>query len=102
MNLEHAGREPSPRRRELAQALADLVREADVVDYRDERNRSLQGNRASECAQRLVDEFGVSHEDIRAFLNACGDDMKRTANELEEVVAKEASKSPEARTFRQE
>lgn len=100
MNLEDGRHDQPPRRRELARALADLLHEADVAAYRDKPNSALNGNAAYKAAGRLVDEFGVTHADVRTFLKACGDDLERTRAELDEVINRPAQPSPEGRSFR--
>ncbi|HEY8614986.1 hypothetical protein [Phenylobacterium sp.] len=59
----------------LAAALADLVHQIELSDYRDEHGHALRMNVAYREAQRLVEEFGVSHERLCEALDTCGGDV---------------------------
>jgi len=53
----------------LAAALCDLVRQADIADYRDSLGHPAPGNLAYAKAQDVVDTFGLSHARLCATLD---------------------------------
>jgi hypothetical protein len=102
MKPEH---DPMGHERKLAEALGALVQQIDIGDYRDRLGHGLKMNVAFHHAQAIVDEFGVTHEDICAVLDTCGADMGLAARRLSERMgrAREASprdKPPEYETWR--
>ena len=69
-------------REALEIALANLVHQVDVADYRDARGHDLRNNLAFLQAQELVDRYGLTHERICWALDACEGDPKRAAERL--------------------
>ena len=72
--------------RELVEALSRLIEDEDLDLYR----RATSGFKTTAAylkAQAIVDTFGLSHQQIRAFLDACGDDVRATAQDLKEMKA---------------
>lgn len=55
----------------LAAALRDLLQQGDVGDYRDHHGHPAANNVAFLKAQALVDEFGLTHEEICRTLDGC-------------------------------
>jgi hypothetical protein len=78
----HDPHDPQAHERRLAEALGALVQQIDISDYRDAQGHPLKTNLAFQHAQALVDEFGVTHEDICRVLEACGDDYGTAARQL--------------------
>jgi hypothetical protein len=66
----------------LAAALRDLVHQVDISDYRDSKGHPARNNLAFLKAQAVVDEFGVTHEQLCATLDDCGDDLAEAANRI--------------------
>ncbi|WP_374468389.1 hypothetical protein [Phenylobacterium sp.] len=88
------------RERRLAAALADLVRQIDVDDYRDGLGHPLRNNLAFLRAQAICDDYGVGHDDIRRALGACEGDMARAARDLAACgPAQPGEAPPEYRTW---
>jgi hypothetical protein len=86
----------------LAAALRDLVHQVDIGDYRDSHGHPMRNNLALLKAQAVVDEFGVTHEQLCRTLDDCdleGDlaDAARKIFELRE--AKPTSTPPEYKTW---
>jgi hypothetical protein len=76
---------PTPTEREFAEALAMLVQQADVGDYRDKRGQDLRANVAYLQAQGLVDRYGFTHAEICEALDR-GDDGPAAARHLAPVA----------------
>jgi hypothetical protein len=55
----------------LAAALRDLIRQVDLADYRDRQGGAMRDSPAFEKAKALVDEFGVTHEQLCLTLEDC-------------------------------
>ena len=68
----------------LATALAALVQQIDISDYRDSKGHPAKHNLAFLKAQAIADEFKVSHADICAALDTCGEDLAFAARTLRE------------------
>ena len=68
--------------RRLAQLLAALVNQIDISDYRDSKGHAAKNNLAFLQAQAIVDHYGVTHEEICAALDGCGDDLAIAAQRL--------------------
>lgn len=68
--------------REVAEALAVLVQQIDVNDYRDSKGHPAKNNLAFIKAQEIVDRLGCSHEEICSALERYGDDMAGAAKHL--------------------
>ena len=105
MKPEHEAHDALGHERRLAEALGALVQQIDIGDYRDRLGHDLKNNVALHHAQAIVDEFGVTHADICAVLDSCGDDIGLAARQLGERMegAGEASprdKPPEYETWR--
>jgi hypothetical protein len=66
----------------LAKALADLVRQIDIADYRDAKGHPAKNNLAFLHAQAIADEFCVTHADICAALDRYGDDVPALARHI--------------------
>lgn len=67
---------------ELATALAALVRQIDISDYRDSKGHPAKTNLAFIHAQALVDRHGVTHAQICEALDWCAGDPARAASAL--------------------
>ena len=105
MKPEHQAHDALGHETRLAQALGALVQQIDIGDYRDRLGHDLKQNIAFHHAQAIVDEFGVTHEDICAVLDTCGGDMGVAARELSERMggareARPSDKPPEYETWR--
>lgn len=72
----------SDRETSLAEALAALVQQIGISDYRDKRGNAATNNIAFIHAQTLVDTFGCTHEQICDALDRYGDDMAGAAKQL--------------------
>lgn len=70
---------------ELAEALAALVQQVDVADYRDSLGHPLKNNVAFLHAQGIVDAFGVSHAQICQALDRWGDELASAARQLQQL-----------------
>ena len=70
------------RQQALEAALANLVHQADVGDYRDAKGHDLHNNLAFLQAQALVDRYGLTHEKICWALDECDGDPLRAAEKL--------------------
>ena len=70
------------RQSELETALANLVNQVDIADYRDSKGHGLKNNLSFIQAQALVDAYGLTHERICWALEACGGDAKAAARKL--------------------
>jgi hypothetical protein len=86
----------------LAAALRDLVQQVDIGEYRDQLGHPLHNNLAFLKAQAVVDEFGVSHEQLCKTLDDCdlsGDlaDAARRIFQLREAAPGDTP--PEYRTW---
>jgi hypothetical protein len=66
----------------LATALRDLIHQVDISDYRDSKGHPARNNLAFRKAQAVVDEFGVTHEQLCSTLDDCGDDLSEAANRI--------------------
>jgi hypothetical protein len=66
----------------LAAALIDLVRAVDVSDYRNSRGQTLKENLAFLHAQKIADDFCVTHEDICKALDLHGYKVDLVARHL--------------------
>jgi hypothetical protein len=87
----------------LAAALRDLVHQVDIGDYRDSLGHPLRNNMAFLKAQAIVDQFGISHEQLCQTLDDCDleGDLADAARKIFEVrQAKPASTPPEDETWR--
>lgn len=73
---------PDPDERQLAEALAALVQQIDLADYRDAVGHPLSANLAYIHAQSIVDGYGVSHADICRALDRWSDDLGSAARSL--------------------
>jgi len=105
MKREHAAHDALGHEQRLAQALGALAQQIDIGDYRDSLGHALKNNLAFHHAQAIVDEFGVTHEDICAVLDTCGQDMGRAARELRGRMgtageARPGDQPPEYQTWR--
>lgn len=102
MKAEHAAHDPEGHEQKLAEALGALVQQIDISEYRDQLGHPLKNNVAFHHAQAIVDEFGVTHEDICRVLDTCGGDMGQAARSLRGTGRQEAQPSdgpPEYRTW---
>lgn len=72
----------APAQERLLIALADLVDQADIREYRNARGRLTQDNLSLASAQALADEFGLTHEQICRALETCDGDLGRAAAQL--------------------
>ena len=75
----------------LAAALRDLLREADLGAYRDSGGQPLSSNRAFQRAQAVVEEFGLTHEQVCGALSECGSDEALAAAARKLVESRQAS-----------
>src|SRR3954452_7512485 len=66
----------------LAAALRELVQQIDIADYRDSLGHPARNNLAFLKAQAVVDEFGVTHEQLCATLDDCGEDLAEAASRI--------------------
>jgi hypothetical protein len=66
----------------LAAALRDLVHQIDISDYRDSKGHPARNNLAFLKAQAVVDEFGLTHEQLCATLDDCGEDLALAASRI--------------------
>ena len=66
----------------LAAALRDLVHQVDIAEYRDAKGHDLHNHLAFLKAQAVVDEFGLTHEQLCATLDECGDDLSEAMRRL--------------------
>jgi hypothetical protein len=73
---------PQTNESELAEALAALVQQIDISDYRDKRGNAASNNVAFIHAQQLVDRYGCTHDQICDALERYGDDMAGAARQL--------------------
>ena len=55
----------------LAAALRDLVHQVDIGEYRDRLGHDLSNNMAFLKAQAIVDQFGLTHEQLCSTLDDC-------------------------------
>jgi hypothetical protein len=102
MKAEHAEHDAHGHEQKLAEALGALVQQIDIAEYRDRLGHDLKNNTAFIHAQAIVDEFGVSHEDICRVLDTCGGDMGQAARGLKALgrdVADPSDRPPEYRTW---
>jgi hypothetical protein len=86
----------------LAAALRDLVRQVDIGEYRDRLGHDLSNNVAFLKAQAIVDEFGLTHEQLCSTLDDCDlqGDLADAARKIFELRrAKPSDKPPEYRTW---
>lgn len=86
---------------QLAAALRDLVQQVDISDYRDSKGHPLHNNIAFLKAQAVVDEFGLTHEQLCATLDDCdlSGDLAAAARKIFELrQAKATDTPPEYRT----
>ena len=95
----------------LAAALRDLLKEVDVGayraaggnrEYRDVHGHPLKNNMAFLRAQAVVDEFGVTHEQLCRTLDDCDPegDLADAAHKIFELrEAKPSSTPPEYKTW---
>lgn len=93
MKAEHRVHDAQGHEQRLAEALGALVQQIDISDYRDSKGHPAKNNLAFHHAQALVDEFGVSHEDICHVLESCGDDMAKASKDLTSKMRGEARPS---------
>jgi hypothetical protein len=66
--------EPSPHEgheQRLAAALRELIAQADIGEYRDAEGHLLTHNTAFLKAQAVVEEFGLTHEQLCESLDDC-------------------------------
>jgi hypothetical protein len=87
----------------LAAALHDLVRQVDIGEYRDRLGHDLKNNMAFLKAQAIVDEFGLTHDQLCRTLDECdaGGDLLDAARRIFEMRrAKPADTPVEYRTWR--
>jgi hypothetical protein len=82
MKADHRAHDTEGHAQRLAEALGALVQQSDISDYRDSKGHPAKNNLAFHHAQALVDEFGVSHEDICRVLDSCGDDLSKASHDL--------------------
>ena len=68
--------------RRIAAALHDLVQQIDINDYRDAHGHVARNNLAFLKAQVVVDQFGVTHEQLCATLDECGEDLEEAASRI--------------------
>ncbi len=73
---------PQTTESELAEALAVLVQQIDISDYRDSHGHPAKNNMAFVHAQQLVDRYGCTHEQICQALEHYGNDMAGAARQL--------------------
>jgi hypothetical protein len=66
----------------LAAALRDLVHQVDISDYRDSKGHPARNNLAFLKAQAVVDEFGLTHEQLCATLDDCGEDLSAAVSRI--------------------
>lgn len=102
MNPEHAAHDTHGHEQRLAEALGALVQQIDISEYRDRLGHDLKHNTAFIHAQAIVDEFGVTHEDICRVLDTCGGDMgqaARTLSGLKRGEAQPSDRPPEYKTW---
>lgn len=66
----------------LAAALREIVQQIDINDYRDSRGHVARNNLAFLKAQAVVDEFGLTHEQLCATLEECGEDPEDAASRI--------------------
>jgi hypothetical protein len=104
MTPDHAAHDTLGHEQRLAAALGALVRQADLARYRDELGHPLENNQAFRHAQAIVEEFGVTHEDICQVLGDCADDPAAgaralTARGTAQTAAKSTDTPPEYRTW---
>lgn len=86
----------------LAAALRDLVQQVDIGDYRDSLGHDLHNNIAFLKAQAVVDEFGISHEQLCKTLDDCdlSGDLADAARKIFALrQAKPSDTPPEYRTW---
>ncbi|OHB26256.1 MAG: hypothetical protein A2790_20025 [Phenylobacterium sp. RIFCSPHIGHO2_01_FULL_69_31] len=69
-------------REALETALANLVHQVDIGDYRDAKGHDLHNNLAFLQAQELVDRYGLTHEKICWALDECNGDLRQAAEKL--------------------
>jgi hypothetical protein len=69
-------------REALETALANLVHQVDLGDYRDKLGHGLQNNLAFIQAQALVDRYGLTHEKLCWAMDECGLEPKALAEKL--------------------
>ena len=81
---------------QLAAALRDLIRQADLSDYRDSQGRAMRDSSAFQKAQALVDRFGVTHEQLCQTLEGCdlSGDLGEAARQLSAVQTADPSSTP--------
>jgi len=66
----------------LAASLRELVQQADFKEYRAAHGHPARGNLALARAQAVVDEFGLTHEQLCATLDDCDDDLMGAASRI--------------------
>ena len=69
-------------RQELEAALANLVHQVDIGDYRDAHGQGLRSNLAFMEAQALVDRYGLTHEKLCWAMDECGLEPRALAEKL--------------------
>jgi hypothetical protein len=67
---------------EMREALAALVQQIDVGDYRDSKGHPARNNVAFLHAQGMADRFGVTHTQICEALDRWGDHIASAARHL--------------------
>src|SRR5258708_4694956 len=89
--MEHQGHE-----QRLAAALRDLVHQIDISDYRDAIGHPLGNNIAYLKAQAVVDQFGVTHEQLCQTLDDCdlSGDLADAARKIFEMREAKPSSTP--------
>ena len=63
----------------LATALADLVRQVDLAEYRDGMGHDMKQNLAYQKAQAMVERYGLTHDRLCWALMKHGDDVSHLA-----------------------
>ena len=71
-----------------------LVHQIDINDRRDSKGHPARNNLAFVKAQAVVDEFGVTHEQLCATLDDCGDDFSDAASRI--FALRDAGRSAQA------
>ena len=87
---------------QLAAALKDLLRQADIGHYRDRQGQELADSPAFQKAQVLVEQFGITHELLCRSLDECaaeGDLGAAARRILEERLARPTDTPPEYDTW---
>ena len=67
----------------LATALADLVKQVDLADYRDSLGHPMTNNLAYQKAQAMVERYGLTHDRLCWALMKHGENVEHIALALD-------------------